>query len=83
MPDRAELATSLRAIVVDVLELDINPVQIHEDTNLFDLGIDSLAVMRMLGAVQDCFSIELPDEALNASMFERFGSLVDTIAAAA
>ena len=77
-----DIDAPLRTMVVEALDLDIAPAQITADTNLFDLGIDSLAVLRLLMAVQEKFGIEIPEADLNATMFERFGNLVDVVAAA-
>jgi acyl carrier protein len=77
---RDAVARSLKIIIIDVLELELEPQQIIDDTNLFDLGIDSLAVLRLLTAIQEHFAIEIPEAALSATMFERFANLVETVA---
>ena len=80
MLDATNVATTLRDLIVEVLELEIPPSAISDETNLFDLGIDSLAVLRLVMAVQDKFGIEIPETSLDASMFERFGNLVQVVA---
>ncbi len=82
MPTTDDIDAPLRALVIEALDLDLAPDQIKADTNLFDLGIDSLAVLRLLMAVQDKFGVEIPEDRLTAQMFERFGNLSEAVAAA-
>jgi acyl carrier protein len=53
----------LQAIIADQLELDVETVT--PDSNILDdLGADSLDVVDLIMSVEDEFSIEVPDEAL-------------------
>ena len=53
----------LQEIIADQLELDVETVT--PDSNILDdLGADSLAVVDLIMSVEDEFSIEVPDEAL-------------------
>lgn len=53
----------LQEIIADQLELDVETVT--PDSNILDdLGADSLDVVDLIMSVEDEFSIEVPDEAL-------------------
>jgi acyl carrier protein len=53
----------VRAILAD--QLDIDPEKIQMDSRLLDdLGADSLDVVDLVMAIEDEFSIEVSDEAL-------------------
>jgi acyl carrier protein len=53
----------LQAIIADQLELDAETITPDSDI-LDDLGADSLDVVDLIMSVEDEFSIEVPDEAL-------------------
>lgn len=50
------------------------------ETKIRDLGIDSVAAMEMVGAVEERLSVTFPDEDL--AQLSRFSDLVDLIKAA-
>ena len=77
------IGEGLKDIIAEVLNLDPGTGLIGEDTNLFDLGIDSMAVMNLVMAVQERFGVEIPEESLDARLFERFGNLRAAIEIAA
>lgn len=53
----------LQEIIADQLELDVETITPDSDI-LDDLGADSLDVVDLIMSVEDEFSIEVPDEAL-------------------
>ena len=63
----------IRNIIAE--QLDIEPAQITEDTNLLkDLEADSLDAVEIIMAIEDEFGIEIPDE--KAEEFEEISSIV-------
>lgn len=59
--------------------LDLEPSQVNEDAAFADdLGVDSLALIEFVMAVEDALEISLPEEELAGVI--RFGSLVDLAA---
>lgn len=52
-----------------------------EDTNLRDLGLDSMRSIDLLFAIEDALGVTLPDEDLDGDTFETVGSLWRAISA--
>ncbi|MCU4119452.1 acyl carrier protein [Variovorax sp. N23] len=53
--------------IAAILEGDfkISPGQIRPDTTLVDLGLDSLALMEFVFAVEDAFRLRIPEDRLD------------------
>jgi acyl carrier protein len=49
--------------------------QITPTSRLRDLGLDSMRAIQLLFAVEDAYSVSLPDELLTDSTFDTAGSL--------
>jgi acyl carrier protein len=74
---RAEIEQQLIEIVRK--EKDIPADQLQPDTQLAEAGIDSLDSLTILFAIEEHFSISIPDNAARA--MKTFGDMVDTVAA--
>ncbi|HEY2254699.1 MAG TPA: phosphopantetheine-binding protein [Variovorax sp.] len=48
-----------------VSDFDVSPALIHPETALADLGLDSLALMEFVFAVEDAFHLRIPEERLD------------------
>ena len=72
----------IKTILIDVLSLGENGQRLQSDTPL--LGslpeLDSMAVVSLVGALEDHFGIVIDDDDLSASTFETLGSLADFVA---
>ncbi|TVX93566.1 acyl carrier protein [Paenibacillus agilis] len=54
--------------------------EIHEDTSLLrDVGLDSVQLIELVVVIEAKLDLPIFNEDLNASLFDRFGSLVDFI----
>ncbi|MFD7028357.1 acyl carrier protein [Streptomyces sp. NPDC059917] len=49
--------------------------EITPDTQLRELGLDSMQAIELMFALEDTFGVELPDEALTEETFTTAGSL--------
>lgn len=58
-----EIFEKLQAIIADQLELDADTIT-YDSHILDDLGADSLDVVDLIMSIEDEFSVEVPDEAL-------------------
>lgn len=76
---RIEIKEILKSILMNILNLEMAREDIREDTNLFDLGIDSMTVIDLILAIEDEFAVTLDEEELTETLFERFESLVNMI----
>lgn len=67
----------IKAILIEVLGVDPGKLKIDRDTRL--LGslpeFDSMAVVSVLTAIEDHFSIAVDDDEVDGSIFETVGSL--------
>jgi acyl carrier protein len=72
----------VKTILIDVLSLGDSGQRLGADSPL--LGslpeLDSMAVVGLVGALEDRFSIAINDDELSASTFETLGSLADFVA---
>ena len=74
--DRADIETRLRKVLVSELGLDedkINPQANFEE----DLEVDSLGVVELLMALEDEFSVKIPDE--EAEHIHTVGEAIDMV----
>lgn len=55
--------------------------QLTADTVLRDLGLDSMATVELLAAVEGAYDVRFADEALSLSTFATAGTLWATLAA--
>ncbi len=42
--------------------VDVPIESYNEDTNIFDLGVDSLRMLKIIMEIEDCYSIKFEDE---------------------
>ena len=72
----------VKTILIDVLSLGDAGQRLQADSPL--LGslpeLDSMAVVSLVGALEDHFGIVIDDDDLSASTFETLGSLTDFVA---
>lgn len=66
-----------RGVIINVLGLSMERSELSEETNLFDLGMDSLSVVRLVVALEEELGIQIPAYDLSAELFHRLGSLVE------
>lgn len=84
MPDTLpaqDTAATLRDIIVAVLKLDLPPGAIADDTNLHELGLESMSVVELLTEIEIAFDIVVDVEDLSVELFARFDTLRDFISA--
>lgn len=72
----------VKAILIDVLSLGEAGQRLNADSPL--LGslpeLDSMAVVSLVGALEDHFGISINDDDISASTFETLGTLTDFVA---
>jgi acyl carrier protein len=60
--ERPQLIKMFRSIASEIAEKDLS--QIQEDSPITDLGIDSLAMLELVGSMERTLRIRVPDEQL-------------------
>jgi acyl carrier protein len=79
MNDR-EAETALRALLGEISRKDLSGTGLDDDL-VRELGLDSLAALRLLAAVEKRFGVRFPDERL--AEFRTLRRLLEVIAPAA
>jgi len=66
-----------RGVIINVLGLDIGRDELPDDADLFDLGMDSLSVVRLVVALEEELNLQIPEEDLSAELFHRLDALIN------
>ena len=61
----------IKRLVVETLDLRMNPREIGSEDQLFggDVGLNSMATIEVIVAIEKDFGIEIPDEDLRVELF--------------
>jgi len=81
-PAATERATLLilKKLAIKVGHLKIAPTEIRDNANLFDdCGLDSASVVDMVFEIEDAFGITIPEEEMDADLFQNIGKLVEFV----
>jgi len=78
MVDRSGVFARVTALLRDQLPESTNGRQLGEDTGLLGqgLGVDSVEVLELVGAIEEDFGLTIEDEDLKAEHFETIGTVV-------
>jgi len=74
-----DIADQLREVVLNVLQLDLPQDAITLETNLHELGLESMNVVELLTDMEARFDLTIDVEDLSATLFSRFGNLVEFV----
>lgn len=74
-----ETAERIAAIAAEVLRIDPADARIDAETNLYELGLESLNVVELLSQLETAFGITIDVEDLSSDLFGRFGNLVEFV----
>jgi acyl carrier protein len=81
MPAETQAATpthvvdTLKDIAIKVLKLEMPASALNEQTNLYELGLESLNVVELLVEIEAAFDIVVDVEDLNGEMFAVLGDV--------
>ena len=72
----------VKTILIDVLSLGDAGQRLSADSPLLGAlpELDSMAVVSLIGALEEQFDIQVDDDDISASTFETLGSLTDFVA---
>ena len=79
VPLSGPVATTVCAVLADILGLPVDDPALNAEANLFELGLDSLGVVRFITDIEATLDLQLPQEDLRADLFERLEVLVARI----
>ncbi len=80
--DKTErVATRVKTLLVQVLQIDIDPEDIADDEPLFGDGLDadSMLSLELISAIEEAFGIEVTDDELRVELFELLRGLVEHV----
>lgn len=76
---RASVEPGIRKVVAEILRMQKRENEIRLESNLFELGLESLNVIELLTAIEMTFDITIDVEDLSGELFENFGNLVSFV----
>jgi acyl carrier protein len=74
------MKTVLRRILSETASLDVPVETLSDSADLYAAGLTSMATVRVMIAVEDEFSIEIPGRFMTHSLFQSIDSLASVIA---
>lgn len=78
-PNKATLLI-LKELAIKVAHLNIAPTELRDNANLFDdCGLDSTSVVNMVFEIEDAFGINVPEEEIDAELFQNIGRLAEFV----
>jgi acyl carrier protein len=69
------MLNELRSIIAEQGQLSVSLEELGDEGDLFAAGMDSLAVVDIMMAIEDRFGIEIPDSLLNRRTFSSVAAL--------
>jgi acyl carrier protein len=72
-----EIMERLKGIIVNDLDVNVKMTDIDEHASLFEdgLGLDSIAIVDLIVAIEKDFSISIEDEELSSGLFKNLTAL--------
>lgn len=65
----------IREILAGHGRISVDPADVSDDANLYELGLTSHASVNVMLALEDRFDIEFPDESMTKSTFSSIDSI--------
>lgn len=78
-PARDDVVAAIKSSLLAVLGSTASTDLIDDDTNLFDIGIDSMNMTELLLDLEQRFGLTLAPEDLSADLFLRFYNLASFV----
>jgi acyl carrier protein len=80
---QAALTVRVKQCIIDAIGVKIAPSTIPDDMPLLDkgLGLDSVAILRLVAALEDEFNVEIEDKVIRPELFRSVGTLSQYMAA--
>lgn len=73
-------AHAIRTILAEHGRLNVDPHRLHEESDLYEAGLTSLATVNLMLALEEHFGVEFPDRMLGRKTFSSISSLSRAIA---
>ena len=77
-----EMMETLKQLVVEVTQANINPSSIRDSANLFnDCGLDSTSVIDLVLSIEERFGVSIDEDELVVTIFQDLSKLCSLIKA--
>ncbi|KJK25232.1 acyl carrier protein [Burkholderiaceae bacterium 16] len=73
------MKATIRHILGDVARLTVPADQLDDGTDLYEVGLSSLATVHVMLAIENAFDIEIPDQMLTRQLFRSIDSLATAV----
>jgi acyl carrier protein len=80
---QSEFILRVKRCIIDAIGVKVAPSTIPDDMPLLDkgLGLDSVAILRLVAALEDEFDVEIEDKVIRPELFRSVGTLSQYMAA--
>lgn len=78
-PEPQDIAAAVKACLLSAVGSTVAVDLIADETNLFDLGVDSMNMTELLLELEQRFGFTLAPEDLSSELFLSFGNLVSFV----
>ena len=77
LANHADITLRVKRLIVEALNLQVKPEEIPDDEAIFGggFGLDSIATLEIVFAMEDEFGLEVEDDELQAGLFDSVNAL--------
>lgn len=79
MEKRDEKFEEILELVKKTISLTIDESEINENTELVEIGMDSIAFVSLIAEIEDYYEVEFPEEKLIIENSSTITKLIDTL----
>ena len=74
--NREALTKEVKEVIVESLELEMDPEDIEDEESLFGVGLDSISTIELIVGIEETFGVEVDDEDVSEELVESVKSIV-------
>lgn len=82
-PTFEEVKTRMKQLIVNDLEINIDPQSIDDEASLYDdgLGLDSIAIINFIVLIENNFGISFMEDEIGSRLFSNINTLAGFVTA--
>lgn len=82
-PTFEEVKTRMKELIVNDLEVNIDPQSIDDEASLYDegLGLDSIAIVNFIVLIENNFGISFMEDEIGSRLFSNINTLASFVTA--
>jgi acyl carrier protein len=80
--EATDIVRQIKHMLVDDLQLDVNPDEIPDDGSLLEdgLALDSISIAELIAQIEDRFGLQFDDRVLETELFRNLSVLAGFVA---